>query len=55
MADRSGILHHDTDNVRSVAQLVQEVVRDLHELIEKVIDRCRDVGNIVFQIVLKHS
>jgi uncharacterized protein Yka (UPF0111/DUF47 family) len=31
------------------------VVRDLHELIEKVIDRCRDVGNVVVQIILKNS
>ncbi len=31
------------------------VQRDLYELLEKVIDRCRDVGNIVFRIVLKHS
>ena len=31
------------------------VHKDLFELLEKVFDRCRDVGNIVFQIVLKHS
>jgi len=31
------------------------VLKDLYELLEKVFDRCRDVGNIVFQIVLKHS
>lgn len=31
------------------------VQRDLYELLEKVIDRCRDVGNIVFRIVLKNS
>jgi uncharacterized protein len=30
------------------------VMRDLFELLEKVIDRCRDAGNIVFQIVLRH-
>lgn len=30
-------------------------LRDLYELLEKVIDRCRDAGNIVLQIVLKHS
>ena len=29
--------------------------RDLYELLEKIIDRCRDVGNVVFQIVLKNS
>ena len=31
------------------------VVRDLYELIEKVVDRCRDVGNAVMNIVLKNS
>ena len=31
------------------------VMRDLIEMLEKVIDRCRDAGNVVFQIVLKNS
>ena len=31
------------------------VMRDLVELLEKVIDRCRDAGNVIFQIVLKNS
>ena len=31
------------------------VIRDLYELMEKVIDRCRDVGNVVMDIVLKNS
>jgi len=31
------------------------VIRDLYELMEKVVDRCRDVGNVVMQIVLKNS
>ena len=31
------------------------VIKDLYELIEKVIDRCRDAGNIVLQLVLKNS
>ena len=31
------------------------MVKDLYELIEKVIDRCRDAGNVVSQIVLKYS
>ena len=31
------------------------ILKDLYELLEKVFDRCRDVGNVVFQIVLKHS
>lgn len=31
------------------------IVKDLYELLEKVIDRCRDAGNVVTHIVLKHS
>lgn len=30
-------------------------LREMFELFEKVIDRCRDAGNIVLQIVLKYS
>lgn len=30
-------------------------LKDLYDLLEKVIDRCRDLGNIVFHIVLKNS
>jgi uncharacterized protein Yka (UPF0111/DUF47 family) len=29
--------------------------RDLHDLLEKSIDRCRDVGNLVVHVVLKNS
>ena len=31
------------------------LAKDLFELIEKAIDKCRDVGNIVYSIVLKNS
>jgi uncharacterized protein Yka (UPF0111/DUF47 family) len=30
-------------------------LKDLYELLEKVIDRCRDVGNIISHIVMKNS
>jgi uncharacterized protein Yka (UPF0111/DUF47 family) len=30
-------------------------LRDLYDLLEKVIDRCRDAGNIILQVVLKYS
>jgi len=30
-------------------------LRDLYNLLEKVIDRCRDAGNIILQVVLKYS
>ena len=31
------------------------VLKDLYELLEKIIDRCRDVGNIIANIILKNS
>jgi uncharacterized protein len=31
------------------------VILDLHETLEKIIDRCRDAGNIIFQVILKYS
>ncbi|HEX7111926.1 MAG TPA: pit accessory protein [Mizugakiibacter sp.] len=38
-----------TDPMRAI------LAKDLYELLEKAIDRCRDVGNVVYAIVLKHS
>jgi uncharacterized protein Yka (UPF0111/DUF47 family) len=31
------------------------LAKDLFELIEKAVDKCRDVGNVVYSIVLKNS
>ena len=31
------------------------IFKDVFELLEKAIDRCRDAGNTVFYIVLKNS
>lgn len=31
------------------------ILKDLYELLEKVIDRCRDAGNVITHIVLKNS
>jgi len=31
------------------------MLKDLYELLEKVIDRCRDAGNVIAHIALKHS
>jgi len=44
-----GIYAADQDPLRTV------FLKDLFELLEKIFDRCRDAGNCVFQIVLKHS
>jgi len=35
--------------------LTVTIVKDLYELLEKVVDRCRDVGNVVANVVLKHT
>jgi uncharacterized protein len=44
-----GLYTGDHSSIRVV------ILKDLYELLEKVFDRCRDVGNVVFHIVLKHS
>lgn len=31
------------------------ILKDLYELLEKVVDRCRDTGNIISNIILKNS
>ena len=31
------------------------MAKDLYELLERVVDRCRDAGNVVDNVVLKHS
>ena len=31
------------------------LLKDLFELLEKAIDRCRDAGNVTYEIVLKNS
>ena len=40
-------------NERDPAKLLLR--KDLFELLEKAIDRCRDAGNVIYQIVLKNS
>ena len=50
MVDRLRELYNAPHEAISVVAL-----KDLYDLLEKVIDRCRDAGNIVVQIVLKNS
>jgi len=40
-------------NEPSAARLLLR--KDLFELLEKAIDRCRDAGNVIYAIVLKNS
>jgi uncharacterized protein len=39
----------ETDPIRYL------VKKDLFEILEKAIDRCRDAGNVIYQVVLKNS
>ena len=41
--------------ISEVDELQVIVLKDLYELLEKVIDRCRDAGNVISHIVLKNS
>ncbi|HSI12753.1 MAG TPA: hypothetical protein VK961_11955, partial [Chthoniobacter sp.] len=43
-------LYHGSEDARSVV-----FWKDLYELLEKGIDRCRDAGYIVFHVALKYS
>jgi len=43
-------LYHEHADARDIL-----ILKDAFELIERAVDRCRDAGNTVFQIVLKSS
>ena len=57
----------ESDRARRLLELLRDLyqsnydpkhiifLRDLYELLEKVIDRCRDAGNVVLQVVLKNT
>ena len=65
MNDRLQAIEGEADDV--MLELLREVysgqyeplqammIRDLYDLLEKVIDRCRDAGNVMAHIVLKNS
>lgn len=41
------------NNTQNPVQVI--VLKDLYELLEKIIDRCRDAGNVIAHIALKNS
>jgi uncharacterized protein len=50
MLDHLRVIYNDeTSGVKVMVQ------KDLYEILEKIFDRCRDLGNLVFHIVLKHA
>ncbi len=48
------VLYRDLFNGKHEAVQVV-VLKDLYELLEKIIDRCRDAGNVIAHIALKNS
>jgi uncharacterized protein len=49
------ILHRLKELYRSESQPVKIIIlKDLYELLEKVVDRCRDAGNVISNIILKN-
>ena len=63
IADRAHVIlphHKELDRLRDLFQSNYEpkqiiFLRDLYGLLEKVIDGCRDAGNIILQVALKYS
>lgn len=65
LSDRLGQIETDAD--RAMTSLYKElyssqqnavkviVLKDLYELLEKIIDRCRDAGYVISEVVLKNS
>jgi hypothetical protein len=65
MNDRLQLIESEADDV--MLELLREayggkyeplqamMVRDLYDLLERIIDRCRDCGNVISHIVLKNS
>ncbi|HEY9133873.1 MAG TPA: pit accessory protein [Dyella sp.] len=53
--DRMLLSPYRTLYVESNDAMRAMLAKDLFELLEKAIDKCRDVGNIVYSIVLKNS
>jgi len=68
MKDQNNRLHHlEGEADKLILELIKElysgkhdplkviIILDLYETLERIIDRCRDAGNVIFQIVLKYS
>jgi uncharacterized protein len=50
------IIHLYKDLFNGKHEAIQVIVlKDLYELLEKIIDRCRDAGNVIAHIALKNS
>jgi uncharacterized protein Yka (UPF0111/DUF47 family) len=49
LAPYNGLYLDNDDPIRAF------LAKDLYEIMEKAVDRCRDVGNLIYAIVLKNS
>jgi len=54
-ADRLILELYRDSYVRETDPMRYLILKDLFELLEKAIDRCRDAGNVLHQVVLKNS
>ena len=54
-ADRLILELYKSTYARETDPMRYLILKDLFELLEKAIDRCRDAGNVVHQVVLKNS
>ena len=54
-ADRQILELYRESYTRETDPMRYLILKDLFEILEKAIDRCRDAGNVVYQIVLKNA
>jgi uncharacterized protein Yka (UPF0111/DUF47 family) len=54
-ADKIMLDHFRTLYSGNLDPITVIALKDLHEILEKVFDRCRDAGNVISHVVLKHS
>jgi uncharacterized protein len=54
-ADRQILELYRESYTRETDPMRYLILKDLYEILEKAIDRCRDAGNVIYQIVLKNA
>jgi uncharacterized protein Yka (UPF0111/DUF47 family) len=54
-ADRQILELYRESYTRETDPMRYLILKDLFEILEKAIDRCRDAGNVIYQIVLKNA
>ena len=54
-ADRLMLQLYSESYASEIDSMRYLILKDLFEMLEKAIDRCRDAANVVHQVVLKNS